>query len=70
MAKRRYPASCVAKLSDAEAEAAESQVWIEFAVRCGYLDRAAGAELYHAYDRILAAVVGMITRPDSWTRHH
>jgi len=28
--KRRYPNSFVSKLSDAEAEAAETQVWIEF----------------------------------------
>jgi four helix bundle protein len=41
--KRRYRAAFVGKLSDAEAEAAETQVWIEFAVRCGYLDRDAGA---------------------------
>jgi four helix bundle protein len=37
--KRRYEAAFVAKLSDAESEAAETQVWIEFAVKCGYLDR-------------------------------
>ena len=35
---KKYPAAFVSKLSDAEAEAAETQVWIEFAVRCGYLD--------------------------------
>jgi four helix bundle protein len=39
--KRRYPASFVSKLSDAETEAAEMQVWISFAVRCGYMDRTA-----------------------------
>ena len=34
--KRRYEASFLSKLSDAEAEAAESQVWLEFAFQCGY----------------------------------
>src|SRR5207247_39932 len=43
--KRRYEAAFCAKLSDAESEAAETQVWIEFAVRCRYLDREAGAKL-------------------------
>ena len=33
--KRRYKAAFISKLSDAESEAAETQVWIEFAVRCG-----------------------------------
>lgn len=31
--KRRYPNASVSRLSDAEAEAAETQVWIEFAVK-------------------------------------
>lgn len=66
--KRRRRATFVSKLSDAEAEAAETQVWIEFAVRCGYLDRGAGAELYQTYDRILSTIVGMITHPEAWTR--
>jgi four helix bundle protein len=35
--KRRYEAAFVSKLSDSEAEAAETQVWLEFAVKCGYL---------------------------------
>ena len=37
--KRRYKAAFISKLSDAESEAAETQVWIEFAMKCGYLER-------------------------------
>jgi four helix bundle protein len=65
--KRRYQAAFISKLSDAEAEAAETQVWIHFAVRCGYLDRSVGGALYHKYDRILATIVGMISHPEAWT---
>src|SRR4030042_1460900 len=36
--KRRYPNAFISKLSDADSEAAETQVWLEFAFRCGYLD--------------------------------
>src|SRR4030066_2076980 len=36
--KRKYKAAFVAKLSDAESEAAETQVWIEFAARCNYMN--------------------------------
>ena len=32
--KRRYKAAFLAKLSACEAEAAETQVWIQFAVEC------------------------------------
>ena len=37
--KRRYKAAFIAKLSDAESEASETQVWIELARRCVYLNR-------------------------------
>jgi len=36
---RRYEAAFVSKLNDAEAEAAETQVWAEVALHCGYLDK-------------------------------
>ena len=68
--KRRYEAAFVSKLSDAEAEAAETQVWIEFAVRCGYLDRDKALRWYAAYDDILGTLVGMITHTESWVLPH
>src|SRR6266511_2440283 len=40
--KRRYEAAFISKLSDVEAEAAETQVWVEFAVACEYLDAKTG----------------------------
>ena len=50
--KRRYAAAFISKLSDSEGEAAETQVHIEFAVKCGYLTRADGLSLYEAYDAV------------------
>ena len=67
--KRRYQAAFVAKLNDAEAEAAETQVWLEFSVECGYLDREIAHELYTTYDNILGKLVNMIVRPESWVIH-
>jgi four helix bundle protein len=64
--KRRYEGAFVAKLSDAESEAAETQVWIQFAVKCGYLDRSDGAKLFKAYDEILRMLVAMIHKPIPW----
>lgn len=64
--KRRYANHFVSKLSDAEAEAAETQVWLEFAVKCGYLDREFAAELNTMYDHILGKLVNMLTRPEQW----
>ncbi|WP_139295237.1 four helix bundle protein, partial [Planktothrix tepida] len=42
--KRRYEAAFIAKLNDSEAEASETQVWIKFAVQCGYLNTQTGQE--------------------------
>jgi four helix bundle protein len=64
--KRRYENAFAAKLSDAESEAAETQVWIEFAVRCGYLPAETGRQLFTTYHRIIGALVGMIHHRESW----
>jgi four helix bundle protein len=65
--KRRYEAAFIAKLSDAESAAAETQVWLEFAVKCGYLDRDFAGGLDQAYDEVLRMLVAMINSPKSWT---
>ncbi len=64
--KRRYQAAFVSKISDAEGEAAETQTWIEFAVKCGYLDREVAKELFLEYDEILSMLVSMINSAPKW----
>jgi four helix bundle protein len=65
--KRRYEAAFVAKLSDAEAEAAETQVWLEIACRTGYLNKTIFTELDAAYESILSMLIKMISDPSKWT---
>ena len=65
--KRRYEAAFVSKLSDSEAEAAETQTWIQFAVECEYIDRDLAKELYQQYDAILGMLVQMIANSKQWT---
>ena len=65
--KRRYQAAFVAKLSDSEAEAAETQSWIEFAVKSNYLEVEQGRELYRNYNKILGMLVNMIINPSPIT---
>ena len=64
--KRRYGPAFVSKLNDAESEAAETQVWIEHAVSCGYLERVGAREAYREYDGILATLVGMTRHVEKW----
>ena len=64
--KRRYEAAFISKLSDAECEAAETQAWIEFAVKCGYLNRDRAVVIYKVYDEVLRMIVAMINSAESW----
>src|SRR5207244_304805 len=47
--KRRYEAAFVSKLNDCEGEAAETQTWIEFTVKCAYITRQQGLPLFQKY---------------------
>jgi four helix bundle protein len=64
--KRRYKAAFISKLSDAESEAAETQVWLDFARECSYLYPEDVNPLEQIYDEILRMVVTMINHPDAW----
>ena len=64
--KRRYPASFVSKLTDADAEAGECQVWLEFAWQCGYITEEKFRELDKVYDNICGGLVLMIDNAQGW----
>ncbi|HRX78657.1 MAG TPA: four helix bundle protein [Pirellulaceae bacterium] len=65
--KRRYEAAFIAKLSDCESEAAETQVWLQFSVECGYASRENAKALYSEYDELIAMLVHMINHAAEWT---
>ncbi|MCK5427197.1 MAG: four helix bundle protein [Thermodesulfovibrionia bacterium] len=65
--KRRYKAAFIAKMSDAESEAAETQVWLEFATKCNYMQETLSSELESIYDKIIGQIVRMIEESDKWT---
>lgn len=64
--KRRYAAAFVSKLNDAEGEAAETQTWLELAVKCDYVDRDLAKELFVDYDEIISILVSMQNKPEKW----
>ena len=65
--KRRYRAAFVAKLSDAESEAAETQVWLEFSRKCGYSSDDRAREMNTSYEYVISCLVKMIQNADDWT---
>ncbi len=64
--KRKYEPAFIAKLNDAEAEASETQVWLEYAAKCEYLDLSAARKLHRTYDNVLGKLVKMANHPDPW----
>ncbi len=38
-AKRRYPQQYINKLTDSDAENLETQTWLEFALKCNYIEQ-------------------------------
>lgn len=64
--RRRYKGAFIDKLNISESEAAETQVWLEYAVKCKYLDREIGRELNKIYDNIIGKLVTMANNPKPW----
>jgi len=62
----RKPIKSHRELNDCEAEAAETQTWLEFAVECEYLDKATVRALYQSYNHIIGKFVKMINNPTPW----
>ncbi len=64
--KRRYRAAFIAKLSDSETEACETQIWLEFSQRCNYINNETEELLAEKYEKIIAQLVVMIDGADKW----
>jgi four helix bundle protein len=64
--KRRYIAHFRSKLTDADSEAAETQSWLEFALRCDYITQAVFDELDTAYEKVSGGLVNMMAKADLW----
>jgi four helix bundle protein len=64
--KRRSEAFFVSTLNIAEGEAAETQVWLQFAVESEYTAPEIARPLFLKYDEILAQLVYLINNPTTW----
>ena len=64
--KRRYRAAFQSTLNIAEAEAAETQTWLDFAEKCEYLTPGETESLRRTYDMVIGKLVVMITNPNPW----
>jgi len=65
--KRKYPKHFVSKLSDSEAEGAETQVWLDFAFEFNYITAEQFEILDSKYERIIGKLVNMAAHPEKWS---
>ncbi|MFW6101608.1 MAG: four helix bundle protein [Bacteroidota bacterium] len=64
--RRKYIKSFASKLNESEAEAAETQNWLDFALACKYIEKEIHQRLYKEYDNILGMLVNMQKKPEKW----
>ena len=64
--KRRYQAHFISKLSDSDAEAAETEVWLNFALKCKYIEETDYKKLSDNYNHICRMLYKMMSEPETW----
>jgi four helix bundle protein len=64
--KRRYPAHFISKVSDADMENSETQVWLDFALACKYIDLETFNNLKSIAEEIGKLLNHMINNPERY----
>jgi four helix bundle protein len=65
--RRKYPKSFSNKLNESEAEGAETQNWLDFALDCEYISEETHKQIDLEYDNIIGMLVNMQRHPEKWT---
>lgn len=61
--KRQYPNIFLSQMADSDAEATETQVWLDFPRDCGYLSLEDHKRLSTAYEELGRMLSGMMANP-------
>lgn len=64
--RRKYPKSFSSKLNESEAETAETQNWLDFALECKYITVETHQLVDKEYENILGMLVNMQRHPEKW----
>ena len=64
--KRQYPSHFISKISDADMENSETQVWIDFASSCNYIDKNVKQDLKNESFEIGRLLNHMIENPEKY----
>lgn len=64
--RRKYEKSFVAKLTDSEGEARETQTWLQFSLACNYINEEQFDKLNNQYNEIIGMLVVMMNQSEKW----
>lgn len=64
--KRKYPLHFISKLTDADAENSETEVWLDFALAHSYIDEKTLIECRSRNDKIGRLIGSMINHPEKY----
>src|SRR5205809_4021115 len=62
--KRQYPNMFISKLADSDGEATETQVWLDFALNCGYMSQDNRDRLTARYEEVGKMLSAMMAHPE------
>lgn len=68
--KRLYPKYFISSIVIAEAEAAETQVWLKFSVEFNYLESEKAKQLLGEYDEVIRMLISMRNNSIKWSFSH
>ena len=64
--KRQYPGMFASKMADSDAEATETQVWLDFAHECGYLSSEERKRLVSGYEELGKMIASMMRNAEKF----
>ena len=64
--KKRYPAHFISKLTDCDAENSETNVWIDFAFACNYINEQTKNQLQVKSEEVGKLIHHMINNPEKY----
>jgi four helix bundle protein len=64
--RRAYPRYFAMKMTDSDAEASETAVWLDFARDCGYVNLSSSKRLHAVYSEIGRMLGGMSSHPEKF----
>jgi len=66
--KRKYKAVFINKLTDCTQEAAETQTWLEFALKCKYITKEIFEKLDEQYEHVYAMLITMERKAETFCK--